>query len=62
MQPALIYDMKKITERQWKNRLSVILHSTISIRYSTIETKEAARIGYNGFLIQHEYSGEGRGA
>ena len=30
------------------------------IRYSTIETKEAARIGYNGFLFQHEYSGEGR--
>ena len=34
----------------------------ISIRYSTIETKEAARIGYNGFLFPHEYSGEGRGA
>ena len=31
------------------------------IRYSTIETKEAIRIGYNGFLFQHEYSGEGRG-
>jgi hypothetical protein len=28
---------------------------------STIETKEAARIGYNGFLFPHEYSGEGRG-
>jgi len=27
-----------------------------SIRYSTIETKEAARIGYNGFLFPHEYS------
>ena len=25
--------------------------------YSTIETKEAARIGYNGFLSPHEYSG-----
>ena len=33
----------------------------ISIRYNTIETKEAARIGYNGFLFSHEYSGEGRG-
>ena len=33
-----------------------------SIRYSTIETKEAARIGYNGFLFPHEYSGEGRDA
>jgi hypothetical protein len=32
------------------------------IRYSTIETKEFARIGYNGFLFPHEYSGEGRGA
>ena len=32
------------------------------IGYSTIETKEAARIGYNGFLFPHEYSGEGRGA
>ena len=30
-------------------------------RYSTIETKEAVRIGYNGFHFQHEYSGEGRG-
>ena len=30
------------------------------IRYSTIETKEAARIGNNGFLFPHEYSGEGR--
>jgi hypothetical protein len=24
-----------------------------------IETKEFARIGYNGFLFPHEYSGEG---
>jgi len=33
------------------------------IRYSTIETKEAVRNGYNGgFLFPHEYSGEGRGA
>jgi len=29
------------------------------IRYSTIETKEAARIGYDRFLFPHEYSGEG---
>ena len=33
-----------------------------SIGYSTIEAKEAARIGYNGFLFPHEFSGEGRGA
>ena len=32
------------------------------IGYSTIETKEASRIGYNGFLFPHEYSGEDRGA
>jgi hypothetical protein len=25
---------------------------------STIETKEAARIGYNGFLFPHSYSGD----
>ena len=31
------------------------------MRYNTIETKETARIGYNGFHFQHEYSGEGRG-
>jgi hypothetical protein len=30
--------------------------------YIIIETKEFARIGYNGFLFPHEYSGEGRGA
>ena len=30
------------------------------IRYSTIETKEATRIGYNGFLFPHSYSGDGR--
>ena len=34
----------------------------VSIRNSTIETKEAARIGNNGFLLPHEYSCEGRGA
>ena len=36
--------------------------SDICIRYSTIETKEAARIGYNGFLFPHSYSGDGLGA
>ena len=38
------------------------LTNSISIGYSTIETKEVVRIGYNGFLFPHEYSGEGRGA
>ena len=37
-------------------------HLLSCIGYSTIETKEAARIGYSGFLFPHEYSGEGRGA
>jgi hypothetical protein len=36
------------------------LRRYISIGYSTIETKEVARIGYNGFLFPHEYSGEGQ--
>ena len=36
--------------------------SRLCIGYSTFETKGAARIGYSGFLFQHDYSGEGRGA
>jgi hypothetical protein len=39
-----------------------IFSTTLNITYSAIETKEAARIGYNGFLFPHDYSGEGRGA
>jgi hypothetical protein len=34
----------------------------ICIRYSIIETKEAARIGYNEFLFPDEYPGDGLGA
>ena len=34
----------------------------ICIRYTTIDTKEADRIGYNGFLFPHSYSCEGQGA
>ena len=30
--------------------------------YIIIETKEFARIGYNGFLFPHSYSGDGLGA
>jgi len=37
-------------------------YTEVSIRYSTIETKQAARIGYNGFLFPHSYSGDGLGA
>jgi hypothetical protein len=36
--------------------------SYICIGYSTIETKEADRIGYIGFLFLHSYSGDGLGA
>jgi hypothetical protein len=34
----------------------------LCIGYSTIETKEASGIGYNGFLFPHSYSGDGLGA
>jgi hypothetical protein len=34
----------------------------VQVRYIIIETKEVARIGYNGFLFPHEYSGNGIGA
>ena len=39
-----------------------ILSTSTCVKYSTIETKEAARIGYNGFLFPHSYSGDGLGA
>jgi hypothetical protein len=34
--------------------------TTINVRYIIIETKEFARIAYNGFLFPHAYSGGGR--
>jgi hypothetical protein len=34
----------------------------VQVRYIIIETKEFDRIGYNGFLFPHEYSGEGQSA
>jgi hypothetical protein len=37
---------------------TIIVH----VRYIIIETKEFARIGYNGFLFLHSYSGDGLGA
>ena len=40
----------------------ICLSDSFSIGYSTIETKEVDRIGYNGFLFPHEYSGDGLGA
>jgi hypothetical protein len=33
----------------------------VQVRYIIIETKEFARIGYNGSLFQHLYSGDGLG-
>ena len=30
----------------------------VQVRYIIIETKEFARIGYNGFLFPHSYSGD----
>jgi hypothetical protein len=30
----------------------------VQVRYIIIETKEATRIGYNGFLFPHSYSGD----
>jgi hypothetical protein len=34
----------------------------VQVRYTIIEAKEFARIGYNGFLFPHSYSGDGLGA
>ena len=34
----------------------------VQVRYIIIETKELARIGYNGLLFPHSYSGDGLGA
>ena len=31
----------------------------VQVRYIIIETKEFGRIGYNGFLFPHSYSGDG---
>ena len=56
--------------REWKGRWTIkknICHIIyfcnntiiVQVRYIIIETKEFARIWYNGFLIPHEYSGEG---
>ena len=36
-------------------------HYYCKVRYIIIETKEFARIGYNRFLFQHSYSGDGLG-
>jgi hypothetical protein len=48
----------------WLNvhKSTAVMNYFFSNMTNTIETKEAAHIGYNGFLFPHEYSGEGRGA
>ena len=51
--------LRKVCNNMYTNIFFVFY--LISIRYSTIETKEFARIGYNGFPFLHEYSGEGQG-
>jgi hypothetical protein len=33
----------------------------VEVKYITIEIKEAARIGYSGFIFSHSLSGEGLG-
>ena len=38
------------------------LRIAVSKIYSTVETKEAVRIGHSGLLFQPDYSGEGGGA
>jgi hypothetical protein len=57
-QKLLFFYLGMYTQRK---KLSAPRYIKTRIGYSTIETKEAARIGYSGFLFQHEYSGEGRG-
>ena len=45
----------------WLSKAIYFFNNTIivQVRYIIIETKEFVRIGYNGFLFPHEYSGEG---
>jgi hypothetical protein len=43
-----------------QHTISIYIVCCTCMRYSTIETKEMARIGYNRFLFPHEYSGESR--
>jgi hypothetical protein len=42
-------------DRQQKNLFNNTI--IVQVRYIIIETKEVARIGYNGFLFPHSYSG-----
>ena len=44
--------------RDHRGRDRMVVEFT-NIRYSTIETKEFSRIGYNGFLFPHSYSDDG---
>ena len=55
----------KYTHLALSNIIDILLNNKrlrLSIRYINMETKEALRIGYNGFLFPREYPGEGGGA
>jgi hypothetical protein len=47
---------------KWKESFIFRYFKWKEVRYIIIETKEFARIGYNGFLFLHSYSGDGLGA
>jgi hypothetical protein len=49
--PKMYCDFFFLTDEKM---ISAIAMRLLSIGYSTIETKEADRIGYNGFLFPHE--------
>ena len=63
---VVIWILDKLVHKQSRSHdfLFYLINNSIiivQVRYFTIETKEVARIGYNGFLLPHSYSGDGRG-
>jgi hypothetical protein len=59
-----VLNIKRLASKCYQLKFLVVfifLNLSISIWYSTIETKEAALIWYNRFFFPHEYWGEGRG-
>ena len=54
--------LKKVLQKSLVGSKLDIFFLDTCIGYSTNETKEVDRIGYNGFLFPHEYSGESLGA
>jgi hypothetical protein len=61
---VVIEKLGKLVHKQ--NCLTTLFHFInyniiiVQVRYITVETKEVTRIGYNGFLFPHEYSGDSR--